>query len=190
MEDLTEIKNIWRTADVGALPGADEAVRLIKLYRFKMIFKKAATILMLLIMTALMLYAVFYGFKMLTTRLGELGFFIGIFVLVASNANSLRRAFNQTNRTNREFIEYLKQAQRGRVYFYEKLQPILFLIMSLSLFLIVFELVYKNLVLTLVVYSILSIYVAVMWFFVRPKIIEKRTKQLKETIEKLETFAK
>src|SRR5215213_9964641 len=119
MEELNDLKEVWLTAKTDALPGADEALKLIKRYRLKMIIKKSASILLLLLMTILMLYAVFYGFKRLPTRLGELGFFIGIFVLILSNTNSLRRAFNQVNRTNQEFMEYLKQAQRGRVYFYE-----------------------------------------------------------------------
>ena len=190
MEELNDLKDLWLTAKVDSLPNADEALKIVKRHRFKMIVKKAATILMLLLMTILMLYIVLYGPKMLTTRIGELGFFIGIFVLIVSNTNSLRRAFNQINRTNQEFIEYLKQAQHGRVYFYEKIQPILFLVMSLSLFLIVYELVYKKLVLMLIVYLLLTIYVVVMWIIVRPRIIKKRTKQLKEIIDRLESLSK
>lgn len=190
MEDLVDIKDIWLTAKVDTLPDAEEAIKLIKRYRFKMIVKKAATILMLILMALLMIYVVFYGPKMLSTRFGEAGFFLGIFFLFVSNTNSLKRAFNQINRTNQEFIEYLKQAQRGRAFFYEKVQPAAFLVMSLSLFLYVFELIYKNSVLMLVVYSLLAIYVAVMWFIIRPRIIKKRTKQLKETIERLEALTK
>jgi hypothetical protein len=190
MEDLTDLKNIWLTAKVDALPNAEEAIKTIKRYRFKLIVKKAATVLMLLLMTILMIYVVFYGPQVLTTRIGEIGFFIGILVLIVSNTNSLRRAFNQINRTNQEFIEYLKQTRRGRIYYYEKVQPLTFITMSLSLFLYAYELVYKNSLLMLVIYSLMTIYVVIMWFIVRPRIIEKRTKQLKETIEKLETLSK
>ena len=190
MEELTDIKALWQTANVNILPDAEEALKLIKRYRFKMIVKKAAAVLMLILMALLMLYVVFYGPKMLSTRIGEAGFTIGIIVLFVSNANSLRRAFSQINLTNLEFIEYLKQAQRGRAFFYEKVQPAALLVIFLSLYLYVFELVYENTVLMLSVYFLLTIYFALMWFIVRPRINKKRTKQLKETIEKLEALSK
>ena len=190
MEDLADIKDLWQTAKVSELPNAEEAVRIIKSYRFNMIVKKSLMILLLALMILLLVYVVFYGPKMLTTRIGEAGFFTGIIILFISNTNSLRRASNQINRSNQEFIEYLKQTQRGRIFFYEKVQPIIFLGISLSLLLYAFELVYNNLVLTFVIYSLLIIYMAVMWYIVRPRIIKKRTKQLKETIEKLESLTK
>jgi hypothetical protein len=62
--------------------------------------------------------------------------------------------------------------------------------MALSLFLIVYELVYKNPILMLIGYLLLTVYVVLMWIIVRPRIIKKRTKQIKEIIDKLESLSK
>jgi hypothetical protein len=188
MEDLTDIKNIWRTAEVNKLPDAEQIVRFIKRYRFKQLVKKAALVLIMLLMTILMLQTAIYGSNSSITRIGETCIFIGYFILILSNANSLRRAFNQVNRSNQEFIEYLRQAQRGRLYFYEKVQPFTFVIMTLGLFLCVFESVRKDFGLMLIVYSAMTVILIVMWFIVRPLINKKRTKKLKETIARLEVL--
>lgn len=188
MEDLTDIKNIWVNAKVDNLPSAEETIRFIKRFRFKQIVKKTALVLMMLLMTVLMLRVVIYGSNNPITRIGELLILIGYFVLIISNANSLRRAFNQINRNNREFIDYLKQAHRGRIYFYEKVQPFTFIIMTLGLFLFVYELLNKSPGLQLAVYSLLTIILGVMWFFFRPIINRKRIGKLKETITKLEAL--
>jgi hypothetical protein len=58
MEELNDLKDLWLTAKVDSLPNAEEALKLVKHHRFKMIIKKGATILMLLLMTILMLYVV------------------------------------------------------------------------------------------------------------------------------------
>lgn len=186
MEDLTDIKNIWLTAKVDELPSARETIRFIKRYRFKQVAKKAALVSMMLLMTALMLRAAIYGSNELTARIGEICIFVAYFVLIISNANSLKRAVKQINRTNREFVEYLKQAQRGRIYFYEKIQPLTFLIMCSGLYLWVFESVRKDSGLMLTVYSAMTIGLAILWFIIRPLINRKSIGKLKETIEKLE----
>lgn len=190
MEDSTDLKNIWRTAQVDKLPGAEETVRFIKHYRYKQIVKKSVLGLMLLLMPILMLRVVIYGSNDPITRIGELFIFIGYFVLILSNINSLRRAFNQVNHSNQEFIEYLKQAQRGRLYFYEKVQPLTFVIMTTGLFLYIFESVGENFKAMLTVYILLTISLVIMWFIVRPLINQKSKKKLRETIAKLETLQK
>lgn len=186
MEDLTDIKNIWLTAKVDELPSAEETTRFIKRYRFRQIAKKAALVSIMLLLTVLMLRAAIYGSDELTTRVGEICIFIAYFILIISNANSLKRAFNQMSRTNREFVEYLKQAQRGRIYFYEKIQPLTFLITCSGLYLYVFEAVRQDSGLMLTVYSALTIGLAALWLIVRPLIYKKSIRKLKETIERLE----
>lgn len=190
MEDLTDIKNIWRGAKADKLPSAAETVRFIKRYRFRQILKKTAWVLMMLLMASLMLRAAVYGSNILSARIGELFIFIGYLVLIFSNANSLRRAVNQVNRSNQEFIEYLEQAQRGRLYFYEKVQPFTFVVMASGLFLYVYEMVRRDFNVMLTAYSLLTIGLLIMWFFIRPLIYKKRTQELKETITKLDALQK
>jgi fucose 4-O-acetylase-like acetyltransferase len=186
VEDLTDIKNIWLTAKVDELPSARETIRFIKRYRFKQVVKKTALVSMMLLMTGLMLRAAIYGSDEVTARIGEVCIFIAYFVLITSNANSLKRAFYEINRTNREFVEYLKQAQKGRIYFYEKIQPLTFLIMCLGLYLWVFESVRQDSGLMLTVYSAMTIVLVILWFVARPLFYKKSIGKLKETIDRLE----
>ncbi|MEZ5344770.1 MAG: hypothetical protein R2681_04350 [Pyrinomonadaceae bacterium] len=187
MEDWNELKDIWQSAEIKGLPDAKEAVRVIKRYRRKVIFKKAATIFLLLSMGGIVVFIASDSNQVITTKLGEMGFFIGILVLLINNLYSLRRAFNQINSSNKEFIKYLLQAERGRAFFYRKMQPVIFLMLTGSLFLLLFEPLSKKPALMAGIYCGLTVYFVAVWFLIRRRFFKNHTETLRKTIEKLES---
>ena len=190
MDNFNDIKKIWLTANVSALPKPDEVVKTIKRYRFKHSIKNAALILFTLIMVAVMCRVLFaYRSHLFVTRIGEAFFFIAMFILLGTNAKSLSRISTQKNFSNGEFISFLKQEQLRQISFQKRTQVIGFAFASTGLLLYIFEGVYQNTVMMIVAYLLTGIWIAVCWFIIRPLAIKRKTKKLTGTIEKLERLS-
>ena len=191
MDNFTDIKDIWLSANINALPGAGEMIKTIKRYRLKSIIKNISMVLLLLFMLAAMVWVVFvYKSHMITTRLGEACFFIAIFILLAIKADSLKRISAQKDYSNNSFIDFLKQEQQHQVNFFKRTQLIGFSFSAVGLLLYIFEEVHTDVIRMITGYSLLAIFFLAGWFIVRPIAIRKKTKKLNAMIEKLEGFSK
>ena len=191
MDNLSDIKKIWLTANTSLLPNTNEMLLLIKSYRKKMLAKKTAVVITGLILAVLMcMVVVSYHSTMLATRVGEICMLVACAMLIASNINSLWRAYKLKSFTNKEFIEYLEQGQAGRIRYYKKTQVIAFAFVSIGLLLYLYEGVYKNTVLCIVSYSLLVIWLLINWFIIRPKVYKRQTKKYNDTLKKIETISK
>ena len=190
MDNFNDIKKIWLTANVSVLPKADEVVKTIKRYRFKHGIINGALILFTMIMVAVMCWVLFaYKSHLLVTRIGEVFFFIAMFILLGTHVKSLRRISTQENYSNDEFINFLKQEQVRQISFQKRTQVIGFAFASIGLILYIFEMVYHHTVVLIVAYLLTGIWIAVSWLIIRPLSIKRKTKKLTETIEKLERLS-
>ena len=190
MDNFNDIKKIWLTANVSALPKPGEVVKTIKRYRVKHGIRNGALILFTLIMVAVMCWVLFaYRSNLLVTRIGEAFFFIAMFILLGTNVKSLSRISTQKNFSNGEFISFLKQEQVRQISFQKRTQVIGFALASTGLLLYIFEMVYQHTVMMIVTYLLTGIWIAVCWFVIRPLSIKRKTKKLTGTIEKLERLS-
>jgi hypothetical protein len=190
MDSFDDIREIWATAKTSELPNLNEVLKTIKGHQVKHKLKSIAVIIATLFLVMVMIWVVFfYKSSMLTTRIGEGCFFIAMFILIGANVTSLRRAAKVKNCTNEEYVRYLKTEQIQLATFIKKTQAIGFAIVSIGLLLYVFEFVYKNNFSILLSYLIVTLYILLAWFVIRPIATRKKTKRLNETIEKLEKLA-
>ena len=190
MDNFNDIKKIWLTANVSALPKPGEVVKTIKRYRVKHIIKNGALILFTLIMVAVICWVLFaYKSNLFVTKIGEAFFFIALFILLGTNVKSLSRISTQKNFSNGEFISFLKQEQVRQISFQKRTQVIGFALASTGLLLYIFEMVYQHTVMMIVTYLLTGIWIAVCWFVIRPLSIKRKTKKLTGTIEKLERLS-
>jgi hypothetical protein len=191
MDNLSDIKKIWLTTNTSILPNTNEMLLLIKSYRKKMLAKKITVVTIAVLLAVLMCVIMFlYHSALLATRIGEVCMLVACIILIASNINSLQRAYKLKNFTNKEFIEYLEQGNAGRIRYYKKTQVVGFSFVSIGLLLYLFEGVYKNTVVCIVSYSILVIWLWVNWFIIRPKAYKRQTKKMNDTLKKIETISK
>jgi hypothetical protein len=190
MDNFTDIKDIWLTANVNTLPAADEVVKTIKRYRLKHTLQNAGLILFIFLMLAAMIRVVFmYKSNMLTTRLGEACFFVAMFILLATKAGSLKRITGQKNNSNNNFINFLKQEQQHQINFFKQTQVIGFAFSATGLVLYIFERVHNDLTSMIVGYSLLLIFILAGWFILRPIALRRKTKNLNEMIAKMERLS-
>jgi hypothetical protein len=190
MDNLNDIKTIWRSANVDGLPTSQEMKGVVRKYRRQKLAKKAGTIMVTLFLLALMIGVVlFYPSVLLTTRIGEGCMLIAIVILVVNNTRSLARVYRLRNLSNKAFLEYLDLAQRGHIRFYKRTQVVGLGLISIGLLLYLFELVYKSLVAFLVAYGLTAVYLLVMWFVVRPRFFQRKKRKFDTLREKAEKIA-
>jgi Flp pilus assembly protein TadB len=191
MDNLNDLKTIWLTAKTDCLPTADEMVRTMKTYRNRKLLKKAAlTAIAILLVALLVLTAIYYPSTMATTRIGEACMLVAAIILLSSNINSLKRAYKLKNCTNKECVEHLESGQRGRIRFYRKTQLIAFAFVSIGLLLYLYEMVYQNLAMSIIVYSVTIVWLLINWLVVRPRAFKRQTKKFNEAMEKIEKLSK
>ena len=191
MDNLTDLKKLWLSADTGNLPRTSEMMHAISKYRSSKLIKKTALIVAAILLTAVMVAVVFnYKSVMVSTRVGEVLIIAAGIMLVVGNIRSIGRLYRVKDHTNKEFIEYLGQVQRNRIYYHKKTQVVGLLLTSIGLLLYIYEGVYKNLVLCIAAYAFIVAYIAVAWFIIRPRAYKRQAKKLEETIKKMESIAK
>jgi uncharacterized membrane protein YqjE len=191
MDNLNDIRAIWLTAKTDSLPNSDEMLRIVKKFRNQRLRRKLAIIFTALGIMGLMVFTVFvYKSTMISTRLGEVLTIMACAILVYTNTKSLKRFIDLKDCSNKEFIEFLEQTRRNQVYYHKKTQVLGMALSSVGLLLYLYELVYKDLTLFIIIYSISVIWILILWLIVRPRNFRKQSLKLDETMKKLEDISK
>ena len=122
---------------------------------------------------------------MVSTRIGEACLIVTCMLLAFTNIRSIRRFIDFKDSTNKEFIEFMEQTRRNQLYYYQKTQVAGMGISSIGLLLYFYEIVYRDTVVFIITYSAAIIYLAVMWFVVRPRNFKRQNLKMDETMRKL-----
>ena len=190
MSDFNDIQALWQTARTNDLPSTDEIIKMIKKYRLKEVMKKLALIVLNFILLAVMYKVIVeYHSTFLTTRIGEALLILAILFLIVTNTIDLNRVTKQKDRSNEDFVHFLKLEQLRLIAFYKRTQQIGLAIASSGLGLYIFEECSKDTTWLIIGYSLFFVYVLVCWFIIRPYAFRKKTKQLNIFIEKLEKIS-
>jgi hypothetical protein len=190
MDDLNDIKQVWLSADVNALPKAGEVLKIIRTYRLKQAVKTIVFLLFVLVLFFGMIWVLFkYKSQFLTTRIGEACMMAAIFMLLSIGFGELKKVASSKNFDNDKFLDYLKKEQIRMAAFQRKTQVIGFALACVGLSLYVFEEASKSLLLMAGFYSFLAVYFVVVWFVFRPRMIKRSGDKLNKTIEKLEKLS-
>ena len=190
MSNFNDIQALWKTARPNNLPSTEEIMKIIKRYLLKQVIKKLAVIIINFILLGVMIKVVLeYNSTFLSTRIGEALLILAILFLIVTNAVTLNRVAKQKDRSNEDFINFLKFEQQHLIAFYKLTQQIGLAIASSGLGLYIFEEASHNSIWLILSYSFFFVYVLVCWFIIRPFIFRKKTKQLNLFITKLEKIS-
>lgn len=186
MDNLNDLKAIWLTANTDSLPASGEMVRMAKKFRNTKIRNKLTMIFIAILLAVIMVFgAIYNGLIMLSTRIGEASLIFTCALLAFTNIRSIKRFIDFQDCTNKEFIEFMEQTKRNQLYYYQKTQVAGMLISSIGLLLYFYELVYRDRILFIIIYSTAIIYLAVMWFVIRPRNFKKQNLEMGATMKKL-----
>jgi len=190
MDSFNDLQEIWRTADMTALPGAGEMTQAIRKYSRRMLFKKVVLVMLGLILAAGMVGVLFlYKSTMLTTRIGEACIIAACLVFVKANIGSVARAYRLKDYSNKDFILYLERLRINRLRYYRRTQVLGLSLSSLGLALYIFEPFHRDAPLCLVSYSVLAVYILFMWLVIRPRAFRRQAQKLERTINEMQRLA-
>ena len=191
MDNLNDLKEIWRTANTDGLPGSSEMARFVKKYRNQRLLKIAVLVISAIVLTAGMVAVVFvYKSTMLTTRIGEVCIILSGVILTATNLNSLNRFYGLSDLSNKEFIEFLEHTRVRQNFYHKKTQVAGLALCSAGLLLYLYEPVYQDITAFIIVYAIAIIFLLITWLVIRPRAFKKQSLKMNETIKKIETLSK
>jgi hypothetical protein len=191
MDNLSELKEIWRTAKTDSLPPSAEMLRIVKKYRNQKLLKTAAFILIVMVLIAVMVLVMFnYHSHMLSTRFGEVFIIIAGAIVFGSELSSLVRFYYLKDESNKNFILFLERTRQRQLFYYKRTQIVGFAFCSCGLILYLYEGVYQDTTWFIVGYALLIAYLLFLWLFVRPRVFKRQERKIKEKIEHFEILLK
>ena len=191
MDNLDDLKVLWLSAKTDTLPQPEEMLRMVKRFRNQKISRKMIIIVIALLCAGIMLWGMFVdGFTMATTYVGDVLMIISCIILAVTNIKSIKRFYSLKDCSNAEFVQFIERTRQNQIYFYKKTQVIAMGITSIGLLLYWYEFVHRKPTLTIIIYGATIVYLAVMWFVVRPRVFKKNARKLNEMLERLEKISK
>jgi glucan phosphoethanolaminetransferase (alkaline phosphatase superfamily) len=190
MDSLNDLKQVWLTASVKALPDAPGMVRSIKRYRAKKLAVTLWLLLFVVVLLATMIWVLIdYKSTLVSTRIGEAFMLIALMMMLLVAIKRLRRASAFKDYSNQSFLQYLKQEQVAFFAFQNSTQRIGFAIASAGLLLYIYEGVSRQTMYLLIGYSWCVGWICLVWFILRPIAVRRKTKKLGNRIAELEKIA-
>ncbi len=191
MDNLDDLKALWRSAKTDSLPQPEEMLRMVKKFRNQKLRRKIIIIIVALTCCVIMVTGIFVdGAKMVSTYIGDVLLIISCLILVVTNIRSVKRFYDLKDCTNSEFVQFIERTRQNQIYFYKKTQVIAMSVTSVGLLLYWYEIVHRHPTLTIIIYSSTVVYLGIMWFVVRPRVFKKNARKLNEMLERLEKISK
>jgi hypothetical protein len=189
MDSLDDIKNIWQSAKV-SMPPTEDIGNIIKRYKLRKMLKTVGLLLLTLLIFATMLWVLFaYHSKLITTRIGEASLLLAMLIMLRANIGALKRISVSKPRTNRDFLQYLKEEKLSIINFQKRTQKIGFAFACTGLLLYIYEVVHTDTSIMIISYLAVIGWCCFSWFVIRPLATKRKTKKLNTEIEKLENIS-
>lgn len=191
MDNLNELRQIWLTADTKGLPPASQMDALVKKYSDQKILKTALTIVAgLICLFAIIIIAFTYNASMLSTRLGEIMIGGAGIILLANNFSLLTSFYKLKDCSNRDYLYHMEHIKQKQLFFFKRTQLIGFLFASVGTILYMFEYVYTQGTTGLWEYGAVILYITIIWFVLRPRVMNRHVRKINEQIERLKELEK
>jgi len=187
MDNLDDLKAIWHTAKTDSLPNSNEMLRLIRKFRNQKLRSKWLSIITSLLISMLITTVLFIvHFKLISTYIGGALMVVSGLLLAASNIRSLKRFYQLEDCSNLEFLAFIEQTRKNQIRYYNRTMIWIVIICSIGWVLYLYEITYQNPLVCFAVYSVIVIYLAVMWFIVRPRSFKRDAEKLNSMQQRLE----
>ena len=185
-------QDIWNNKNAD-IPNIQEIKATAEKYRKKQL---SGTLLLMLWLMATAFGIIFIwnviNFKMVTTSLGIILILIALAVymyLFFQNINVIRKI--NPSISNQEYLSSLKKLQRQRLYMQAKGISIYYILLSAGFAFYFYEFaLYMSTMVAFLAYGLTFLWLAIVWFFLRPRQIRKQNQKILKIIDSLETIEK
>lgn len=190
MDNLDDLKAIWHTAKTDVLPTSGEMLQMIRKFRSQKLRNKWLVIgVSCLSSCFVVLVLSIFPFKMLTSYVGGTLIVAGSVLLAGTTIKSLRRFYRLNDCSNLEFLAFIEQTRQNQIYYYKKTMVAVVLLYMIGWVLYTYEPAHKYPIWLYSTYSVMFIYLAVMWFVVRPRAFKRDAEKLNAMRQRLENIS-
>jgi membrane protein YdbS with pleckstrin-like domain len=187
METFNDLKKLWVTHDT-AIPNMEIFYNEVQKFKRNSLLKLIG-FNALIIITIAFIALIWYYFQpqFISTKIGIVLVIFAITLFIIPYNSQLIQLFENDAETNsKEYFKQLKKIQEIRGFQQTTILNAYFFFLSLGFGLYLFEYVAKmNMVWGITTYGATAIWVALNWFYIRPKVIEKQNTKLNELLTKL-----
>ncbi|HLF53394.1 hypothetical protein [Flavobacterium sp.] len=185
----TNFKDLWQSQNTNAnLNSKDiisKAEQLQKKTRIKLLLTNGLLFVTMLFIIGIVLY---FKPEMITTKIGVVLVIIAIVMqIVASSKLTSVSDKNNAQTSNAEYLQQLLMFKKKQVFLQSTIMTAYFILLGLGIVLYMIEYTIRMSVLgAALAYGITGLWMALNWFYFRPKIIKKQQQKLNDIIADLE----
>lgn len=191
MDNLDDLKAIWHTAKTDGLPSSKEMVQLIRRFRSQKLRSKWLVIICSCLLSLLIMTVLFtVQFDLISTYIGGALMAVSGFLLAFTNIRSLKRFYELDDCSNLDFVAFIAQTRQNQIYYYKKTMVVIVILCSIGWVLYLYEPTYQHPIWFIGTYSLIVVYLSIMWFVVRPRSIKRDAEKLDTTLKRLEKISK
>jgi hypothetical protein len=136
--------------------------------------------------------AISYPSQLIITKIGFASILLAIagsLFFITNMVSALYKKGNATN-DNKTYLSQLKEFQRKQSFIHSKGISVYFVLLSAGLALSMYEITRRNVAFAIGVYLVTGAWIALNWFYFRPRVIKKQKQKVKEVIDRLEEIEK
>lgn len=185
----TNFKDLWQSqntnVDLNPNDIISKAVQLQKKTRIKLLLTNGLLFITMLFIIGIVMY---FKPQMITTKIGVLLVIIAIVmqIVVSSKLTSVFDK-NNTQTSNAEYLQQLLLFKKKQAFLQSTIMTAYFILLGLGIVLYMIEYTMRMSVLgAALAYGITGLWMALNWFYFKPKIIKKQQQKLNEIIADLE----
>jgi len=190
--DNINFRDIWNNKNAD-IPNIQQIKTTAEKYRKKQL---SGTVLMMICFLATAFGMIFIwnviNFKMFTTSLGIILILIALalFIYLSYQNVNVIRTINPSI-SNQEYLSSLKKLQRQQLYMQTKGISIYYILLCAGFAFYFYEFVlFMSTTVAFLAYGSTFLWLAIVWFFLRPRQIRKQNQKISKIIDSLETIEK
>ncbi len=186
MNTNIDFKQIWNKQEA-TVPEIKELLKKATIYKRKSLIK------LLLLNTTMILTSVFIGLiwyyfqpELVSTKLGIVLVILAMMIQLATSNRMLPNLFkSNAETTSKQYLQQLIELQKKQLFQQTTVMSIYFILLSIGLALYMYEYTLRmTLTWALVAYGITTLWIAINWFYFRPKAIKKQNKKMNILLDK------
>jgi hypothetical protein len=188
----TNFKALWQQKTPDELNSKEIVVKAKESQRKTRIKLFLGNLLLLVTMLFIIGIVLYFKPKMITTKLGTILVIVAIIMQIVASTNLIFLIKESDSQSNN--VEYLKQLlliKKKQSLMQSKIMLLYFILLGLGLVLYMIEYALRmSLTGAVLTYGITCLWIAINWFYFRPRIIRKQQQNLNDTITAIENMNK
>ncbi|SHH76578.1 hypothetical protein SAMN05421866_3703 [Chryseobacterium oranimense] len=183
-----DFKNLWKQ-QTAEKPSIEELLGKLKSFKKENIRKLVATNI-LLIITCIFIGLIWYYYQpqMLTTKIGIVVVIVAMVIfLTAYNQLFMNFYRLDNNLTNNEYLQSLYLLKNRQKFMQTTMLNLYFILLFIGIYLYMYEYTSRmKLIYAITTYVVTFVWIAINWFYLRPKTIKKQQAKINGLIDKFE----